>query len=237
MQSPLVPRNMYDSYTELILPFGSSAQRKEEYINASGGIRMGKLMEHLDSLAGSISYKHMLGPGVQTLGRIQERGFYIVTASVDRLDMLTQLDPSRDLRLSGQVIHTGKSSMEVSVKMETIGLGHPDETVLLGRFSMVCRDANTHKARQVNPLIISTPEERSLYAMGEHMKKRRQSGALRSLSRVPPSSAEAAALHEFYLQHGQYRTKGEDDSADSERIWMGDTRLEKCMLMFPQERK
>lgn len=27
----------------------------------------------------------MLGPGVETLGRIQERGFYIVTASVDRL--------------------------------------------------------------------------------------------------------------------------------------------------------
>jgi acyl-coenzyme A thioesterase 9 len=42
-------------------------------------------MEHLDSLAGSISYKHMLGPTVETLGRIQERGFYLVTASVDRL--------------------------------------------------------------------------------------------------------------------------------------------------------
>ena len=41
-------------------------------------------MEHLDSLAGSIAYKHMLGPSVETLGRIQERGFYIVTASVDR---------------------------------------------------------------------------------------------------------------------------------------------------------
>jgi acyl-coenzyme A thioesterase 9 len=43
-------------------------------------------MEHLDSLAGSISYKHMLGPTVETLGRIQEHGFYIVTASVDRSD-------------------------------------------------------------------------------------------------------------------------------------------------------
>lgn len=43
-QDLLVPRNMYDSYTEIILPFGSSAQRKEEYINASGGIRMGKLV-------------------------------------------------------------------------------------------------------------------------------------------------------------------------------------------------
>lgn len=45
-------------------------------------------MEHLDSLAGSIAYKHMLGPGVETLGRIQETGFYIVTASADRYALL-----------------------------------------------------------------------------------------------------------------------------------------------------
>ncbi|KAF8064151.1 Thioesterase/thiol ester dehydrase-isomerase [Lyophyllum atratum] len=228
---------MHDSYSELILPFGSSSQLMEEYINASGGIRMGKLMEHLDSLAGSISYKHMLGPGVQTLGRIQERGFYIVTASVDRLDMLTPLNPSRDLRLSGQVIYTGRSSMEVAVKMESFGMGQPEETVLLGRFSMVCRDANTHKARPVNPLIISTPEERQLYQMGEHLKQRRQSVLLRSLSRVPPSSAEAEALHSFYLKYGQHDgNEQQSDLAQGERIWMGDTRLEKCMLMFPQER-
>lgn len=42
-------------------------------------------MEHLDSLAGSIAYKHMLGADVETLGaNISERGFYIVTAAVDR---------------------------------------------------------------------------------------------------------------------------------------------------------
>lgn len=63
------------------------------------------------------------------------------------------------------------------------------------------------------------------------MKNRRQSLALRSLSRVPPSSTEAEALHSFYLKYGQ-------DTQDSDkRVWMGDTKLEKCMLMFPQERK
>ncbi|KAJ7619430.1 Thioesterase/thiol ester dehydrase-isomerase [Roridomyces roridus] len=228
---PLIPRNMHDSYCELVLPFGSSPKILEQYTNVHGGIRTGKLMEHLDSLAGSISYKHMLGPSVQSLGKIEDRGFYIVTASVDRLDMLSQLDPSRDLRLSGQVIYTGKSSMEVAVKMETIGMGKEEETVLLGRFSMVCRDAVTHLARTVNPLLKSTPEEEALYAMGEEMKKRRQSMALRSLSRVPPSSQEAEALHTFYLNHGQ-----EINSDKYERVWMGDTKLEKCMLMFPQER-
>ncbi|CAA7262575.1 unnamed protein product [Cyclocybe aegerita] len=229
---PLTPRNMGDSYSEVILPFGSSSELLEKYTNASGGIRTGKLMEHLDSLAGSIAYKHMLGPTVQSLGRLEERGFYIVTASVDRLDMLAPLNPSRDLRLSGQVIYTGRSSMEVAVKMEAIGKDLPEETVLVGRFSMVCRNAATNKAREVNPLIISTPQERGLYALGEHMKQRRQSLAQRSLSKVPPSSAEAADLHAFYLQHGQGR-EGKDAS---DHVWMGDTILEKCLLMFPQER-
>ncbi|TFK40688.1 Thioesterase/thiol ester dehydrase-isomerase [Crucibulum laeve] len=235
VQDSIVPRNMHDSYSEVIMPFGSDARLLEQYTNASGGIRTGKLMEHLDSLAGSIAYKHMLGPDVQTLGRIQQHGFYIVTASVDRLDMLAPLNSARDLRLSGQVIYTGKSSMEVAVKMESIGNGQPEETVLIGRFSMVCRDANTHRARAVNPLIISTPEEKSLYSLGEHMKERRKSLALRSLSRVPPSSAEAQELHSFYLQYGQ-NENGNGSDASVERVWMGDTHLEKCMLMFPQER-
>lgn len=46
--------------------------------------------------------------------------------------MLSPLDPSRDLRISGQVIHTGRSSMEVAVKMESIGKNLPEETVLIG---------------------------------------------------------------------------------------------------------
>lgn len=46
--------------------------------------------------------------------------------------MLAPLNPARDLRLSGQVIYTGRSSMEVAVKMETIGMNQPEETVLLG---------------------------------------------------------------------------------------------------------
>ncbi|KDQ23856.1 hypothetical protein PLEOSDRAFT_1079134 [Pleurotus ostreatus PC15] len=230
---------MTDSYSELILPFGSSPDLLEQYTNAAGGIRTGKLMEHLDSLAGSIAYKHMLGPDVETLGKIHERGFYIVTASVDRLDMLSALDPSRNLRLSGQVIYTGRSSMEVVVKMESIPVdGAGEETVLIGRFSMVCRDAYTHSARDVNPLITSTAAEKQLFALGDKIKHRRQSQALRSLSRVPPSSEEAQVLHEFWLKFGKEETWKKSVAVDGkERVWMGETMVEKTMLMFPQERK
>ncbi|KAG1728865.1 Thioesterase/thiol ester dehydrase-isomerase [Suillus paluster] len=232
-EQPLPLRYMHDTYTEILLPFASSPELLEQYTNAWGGLRTGMLMEHLDSLAGSISYKHMLGPGVETLGRIREKGFYIVTASVDRLDVLAPLLPVRDIRLSGMVIYTGTSSMEVAVKMETLGASGVEDTLLLGRFAMVCRDARTRKARPVNPLKLGSPEETALYSMGENAKKRRQTLALRSLSRVPPSSAEAAELHSMYLKYGQ---ENDRHVSDYERVSMGDTHLEKTMLMFPQER-
>ncbi|KAF9529036.1 HotDog domain-containing protein [Crepidotus variabilis] len=224
---------MQDSYSELILPFSSSKELFEQYTNATGGIRTGKLMEHLDSMAGSIAYKHILGP-VKTLGKLEDRGFYVVTASVDRLDMLAPLVPSRDLRLSGHVIYTGRSSMEIGLRMESIGGVKPDETVLIGRFSMVCRDNLTQKARQVNPLKISGPEERALFDLGETIKQRRQTQASISLGKVPPDSSEAAALHSFYLQHGE----GHQDASPTlkDHVFMGDTIQERCMLMFPQER-
>ncbi|KAF8556736.1 Thioesterase/thiol ester dehydrase-isomerase [Imleria badia] len=231
-QESLPPRNMHDTYTQINLPFKSSPELFEQYTNAYGGLRTGMLMEHLDSLAGSISYKHMLGPDIETLGRISERGFYVVTASVDRLDMLASLYPVRDIRLSGQVVYTGKSSMEVAVKMEALEPDGGEKTLMLGRFSMVCRDARTHKAQLVNPLVIQTAEEQALYSMGKNTQNRRRSLALQSLSRVPPSSEEAAELHQTFLNYGQEDTFG----LQSDKVWMGNTKLEKTMLMFPQER-
>ncbi|KAI0370883.1 Thioesterase/thiol ester dehydrase-isomerase [Pilatotrama ljubarskyi] len=233
-RDPLVPRRMHDSYCEIMLPFASNPELLENYTNASGGIRTGLLMEHLDSLAGSIAYKHMLGPDVSALPK--NAGFYMVTASVDRLDMLAPLYPVRDMRLSGQVIHTGRSSLEVAVRMEALEKDGKEETIMLGRFCMVCRDARTHSSALVNPLSLETAEDHILYTIGEVHKKKRQSRAVRSLNRVPPTSSEAEALHSLYLNYGQDEQGGPSPSGDHERVWMGDTRLEKTLIMFPQER-
>lgn len=54
----LPPRRMHESYCQMDLPFASNPSLLDQYTNAQGGIRTGKLMEHLDWLAGSISYKH-----------------------------------------------------------------------------------------------------------------------------------------------------------------------------------
>ncbi|KAL0575464.1 hypothetical protein V5O48_006499 [Marasmius crinis-equi] len=65
------------------------------------------------------------------------------------------------------------------------------------------------------------------------MKTKRQTNAQRSLSRVPPSSSEAEVLHSYYLQYGQQNgNRKQNDNL----VYMSETRVEKCMLMFPQER-
>lgn len=46
--------------------------------------------------------------------------------------MLSSLHPVHDIRLSGHVIYTGRSSMEVAVKMEALGSDGSERTVMLG---------------------------------------------------------------------------------------------------------
>lgn len=70
--------------------------------------------------------------------------------------------------------------MEVVVKMEgtkakpagdssssSSSSGLESETLMLGRFTMVCRDSKTQKARKVPRLLVETDEERVLWDLGE----------------------------------------------------------------------
>lgn len=140
---------------------------------------------------------------------------------------------------------------------DLIGLVVREEELMvaIGRFSMVCRDGTTDKARVVNPLYISAPEEKALHKLGEgnfsihsptskvHSalpylahKNTRQNLALSSLSRSEPTTAEFTRLHDFYLRYG--REKVEPDlKQGEERVWMEDTKMEMTQLMYPQHRK
>ncbi|CUA68961.1 Acyl-coenzyme A thioesterase 9, mitochondrial [Rhizoctonia solani] len=243
-ETPLEPRYMHDSYTQVELPFANNPALLEQFTNAGGGLRTGLLMEQLDALAGSIAYKHVLGPNVTDLysGGPIRRGFYLVTASVDRLDMLQSFSLAKrpsNIRLSGQVIYVGHSSIECVVRMEQLSDNGQDETtVMLGRFSMVARDAITHKARAVNPLVLSTPEEQALFKFGEAARARRKTASMISLQRVPPSQEEAQLLHGTFLKYSGLFDNGNTKKVEGEvePVWMEDTRLEKTLMMFPQKR-
>jgi acyl-coenzyme A thioesterase 9 len=102
---------------------------------------------------------------------------------------------------------------------------------------MVCRDAFTHRARDVPALVLESEEEKALHAIGEAHRAKRQSLALRALTRVPPTSAEAETLHRLHLRYGSDNVNETVLQAGEERVWMGDTKVEVSQIMFPQDRK
>lgn len=241
--APLEPKHMSESFTSFDLPLASDAALFDRYVNTSGGFRMGKLLEHLDSLAGAVAYRHCLPPpenGASTAAAFHDAsskaGLYLATASADRLDMFGRLnkDNVRDLKFSGFVTWTGNSSMEVVVKMEG---SRPDtadwETLMLGRFAMVCRDSKTHKSRKIPPLIVESEEEKILWAIGDEHQKRRKTRAMNALDKVPPSSEEARELHELMLKVQETK---DGKINGQEIVQMKDTEIETVQLMHPQDR-
>ncbi|KAG0088771.1 hypothetical protein BGZ92_005750 [Podila epicladia] len=228
----LVLKTMQDSYTEIILPFKTDKALLEEYINVGGSLRHGKIMEDLDALAGAISYKHADD------GNADSSPLTIVTASVDRIDLLKPLGVC-DLRLSGHVTYVGYSSMEIFMKMEEISEdkpGHHGDTILVARFTMVARDALTGKAAQVNPMLLQNDTEKKLFQMGEDHKAKKRVATDSALTKRPPTQEERFLIHDLYLNYSQYddpqsKTKKPDDVE-----WMADTKMSAIHIMQPQDR-
>ncbi len=48
------PRRMLDSYCEVIMPFRTDLNLREDYVNHFKGIRFGKILEDLDAMAATI---------------------------------------------------------------------------------------------------------------------------------------------------------------------------------------
>lgn len=82
-------KSMSDSYTEICLPFSTDKLLQEEYLTYAGTIRVGKILEDLDALAGTIGYRHCDDNNTATVP------LTIVTASVDRITLLKRLKPNR----------------------------------------------------------------------------------------------------------------------------------------------
>ncbi|TPX73355.1 hypothetical protein CcCBS67573_g05371 [Chytriomyces confervae] len=251
-------RKMADSFVQVFLPFRSDSHLKEEYMSPYGRIRIGKVLEDLDALAGSIAYLHCADT---------DRELTIVTASVDRIDLMREIPVDQDISIFGYVTFVGKSSMEVSIHMETIlpdsGISAEDmddkymrsklpqdklsgESILDAKFIMVARDPSTGKAAKVPQLKLDTNQERKLFLQGTEHKARKQFANETALSIRPPSTEEMSLVHSLYLNYRQYdENKGRENSVDSATPlipkpshieWMRDTRLQNIHLTFPQDR-
>lgn len=180
-------------------------------------------------MTGDISYTHTLGgrPGPSdTINPI-----YIVTASVDRLDLVQPLRADRDYKLSGMVIYVGTSSMEVLVTVEEVAenQGGVSTICLTGRFTMAARNAITGKSQKIPSLDLSSKEEEELFSFGQTHKRRKALEAQTSLQKVPPTVSEASLLHTLYLAE-------QEDQGLKSTVKISDTALYNTSHMHPQQR-
>jgi len=156
---------------------------------------------------------------------------YIVTASVDRLDLIEPLRADRDYKLSGMVIYVGRSSMEVLVTVEEVAEvpGGVPKICLTGRFTMAARNAITTKSQAIPPLRLSSKAEEDLFAFGQAHKKRKALEAQTSLQKVPPTVGEASLLHSLYLAE-------QEQESSNNTVKISDTALFNTSHMHPQQR-
>ncbi|CAB1349878.1 unnamed protein product [Coregonus sp. 'balchen'] len=155
-QDELPVRRMKDSYIEVHLPLGTDPTLREKYLNYHKGVRFGRILEDLDSLAVLICYSHTHNKA------LQRSPLSIVTALVDKIDMRKHIiHPDCDIKFAGHVTWVGKTSIEAKMHMSQYHDG-AYTPVLDATFVMVARDPENKRAAFVNPLQPEGPEEEEL---------------------------------------------------------------------------
>ncbi|KAI4125385.1 MAG: hypothetical protein LQ338_004278 [Usnochroma carphineum] len=225
----LTPKRMADSYHRVVIPLAQDPWLLDNYLNASGHIRLGTIFMDLDALSGVIAYKHT-GESVTT-----------VTAAVDRITINHPLKELCDLELSGQVTFaTGRSSMEVSIQVAKApkeGASVQKEDVLMTcAFTMVSLDPNTKKPVAICPVKIETEEEKHLFALGEKNYNTKKARAKTGLRKQAPNNEESDLIHAMWLRQLEYHDPNNPLRKPPNTHYMSTTTLHSSQIMQPQYR-
>ena len=97
-KSGVLVKSPADSSTSVRYSFSSDAALVEQYEDFTGHIRLSRVFEDLDALAGTIAFKHCADP---ESAEYQRNPLQIVTNSVDRVVMSHRANLKDDMVLSG----------------------------------------------------------------------------------------------------------------------------------------
>jgi acyl-coenzyme A thioesterase 9 len=224
--------------TEVPYPFSKDPVLREYFRNPWGGVRIGLLLEDMDSMAGFTAYQHIDDGDNTTLPPV------LVTATVEAIHFNQPiLHLNKDMKLSGRVVWTGKSSMDIVIEVrQEEGDG---SSVVQGKneslpnisalFTFVARHPVTGKAHQINPV---DPED----AKGKALFAQRQAIAA---ARKAQRRAEALAEHKYTAEHVAFATdllshahlkRDLPALANPSAIFMPQTALENTITSQPQNR-
>jgi acyl-coenzyme A thioesterase 9 len=191
----VTPKRMSDSYVSFVLPLAGDKYLSDTYLNSQGNLRLGALFMDLDALSGVVAYRH-------TGGQVMT-----VTAAFDRISLRGSMAELCDLELSGQVRHVGKSSIDIGLQVRKLD-GKGDEILLSCSCTMVSLDPATKKPVKINPLIVETPEERTVNELASKESDRRKELRKKSLLKHTPNAEETGIIHKLWQKqiqwHGKY---------------------------------
>ncbi|XP_048499969.1 acyl-coenzyme A thioesterase 2, chloroplastic isoform X1 [Beta vulgaris subsp. vulgaris] len=222
-QTNLLTKTPSQSRMTVLYNFSSDFILREQYRDPWNEMRIGKLLEDLDALAGTISVKHCSDDDYTT------RPLLLVTASVDRIVLKKPISVDSDLRISGSVIWVGWSSIEIQLDVSQAA---EDSVALTANFIFVARDSKTRKAAPVNRISPESEIEKLLFDDAEARSKFRK--RKRGQNTREHANGEVNRL-EALLSEGRIFCDM-PALADRNSILLRDTRLANSLICQPQQR-
>ncbi|CAI9770701.1 unnamed protein product [Fraxinus pennsylvanica] len=228
-QSELLTKTPSQSKMTILYNFSTDYILREQYRDPWNEVRIGKLLEDLDALAGTISVKHCSDVDSAT------RPLYLVTASVDKMVLKKPISVDIDLKIVGAVIWVGRSSIEIQLEVTQppIEITDGSESVALtANFIYVARDYKTGKAAPVNRLSPETDREKMLYEASETRNKLRKRKFKEDRKEIENGEMDrfAALLSEGRIFCDMPAL------ANRHSVLLRNTRLENSLICQPQQR-
>ncbi|KAH9329651.1 hypothetical protein KI387_001759 [Taxus chinensis] len=233
-QSQLLSKTPGQSRTSILYSFSDDYILREQYRDPWNGVRIGKLLEDLDALAGTISFKHCADDDSTT------RPLLLVTASVDKMVLKKPIRVDTDLKIGGAVTWVGRSSLEIQMVVTQPPSGDSetgDSVALTANFTFVARDSKTGKSAPVNRLVPQTEQEKALRAEAEARDMRRKKEREQQRKEFEPGHrlhGDGNRLRDL-LREGRVLCDM-PALADRDSILMKDTGLENALICQPQQR-
>ncbi|GAA0150183.1 esterase [Lithospermum erythrorhizon] len=228
-QSELITKPPSKSRTCILYQFSDDYVLREQYRNPWNEIRMGKLLEDLDALAGTISFKHCSGDDSTT------RPLILVTASVDRMVLSKPINVDADLKIEGAVTWVGRSSMEIQLEVSQSSNEPPDQTnqlALTANFTFVARDSKTGKSAPINQILPESEKEKLLWEEAEERNKMRK---MKRLEQKRDKEGEEVNRVNGLLAEGRIFSDM-PALADRDSILIQNTSLQNSLICQPQQR-
>ena len=208
-----------NSYIKVVLPFETNADLvllvRHYLLNK---MRIGKLLEIMDFIAGRVCYRHLAVLG--------DHKFTCVTACIDNFQVFEDnYSLDENIFIEAYLSYVGSRTMEVQVDV----LSTSNKLLMSVNFLFVAK-SNDPTEKRVPALDLENDENPDkahlLYEMGKVNQDKRITEAKTSSFKIPPSPSEMQELHEIWL----------GDDSQGNRISMADTIQKKTELKHLSDR-